>query len=127
LGFWIPDQLIGFFARRDEPSIIFNESLCVLSALDWASAQEPRPARIAVFTDSLDSVHMFRSLKAGPLFNPIILASCQLQLERSVSFRAFHVPGLQNGVADALSRNRLDLATQLAPGLRIRPFAAPSL
>ncbi|KZV95408.1 hypothetical protein EXIGLDRAFT_610615, partial [Exidia glandulosa HHB12029] len=73
------------------------------------------------------TIHMFRSLKAGPLFNPIILASCQIQLERAVAFRAFHVPGLQNGVADALSRNRLDLATALAPGLLIQPFTAPSL
>ncbi|KZV92827.1 DNA/RNA polymerase [Exidia glandulosa HHB12029] len=127
LGFWSPDRLLGFHTSRPDPSILFNESLCVLSALVWASAQEQRPARLAVFTDSLDSVWMFRKLKAGPLYNPILLTACDLQLRHGISLRVFHLPGAKNGVADALSRGKLDLAAQIAPGLRIAPFLPPTL
>ncbi|EJD43316.1 hypothetical protein AURDEDRAFT_38693, partial [Auricularia subglabra TFB-10046 SS5] len=70
-------------------------------------------------------VVMFTSLKALPAYNEIIFAACNLAIMRGVSFHAYHIPGLENSVADALSRGRPDSARELAPGLQIAQFTPP--
>ncbi|KZV95322.1 hypothetical protein EXIGLDRAFT_588254, partial [Exidia glandulosa HHB12029] len=126
LGFWCPAQNVGFTAKREDPSIIFNESLCTLAALNWACSTVPSARRIAVYTDSHVTVDMFDSLKALPAYNGILLAACERMLSSGVSARFWHVPGEMNSVADALSRDKLDLALQLSPGLVISQFDPPS-
>jgi len=62
LGFYCPaDNIAYVYERDDDPSvaqtlITFFESLCVLSAIQWASAKRSAPKRLAVHTDSLNSV-----------------------------------------------------------------------
>ena len=38
---------------------------------------------------------------------------------------AIHIPGVNNGIADALSRNRLDVFCTLAPQARAEPTLVP--
>ncbi|KZV86173.1 hypothetical protein EXIGLDRAFT_596596, partial [Exidia glandulosa HHB12029] len=127
LGYWCPAQKLGFAAVHADHSIIRNESLCVLSALQWAASLSPKPARIAIYTDSQVSVDLFDSLKAELPYNQILLSAVEIMMSQSVSARVYHVSGTRNVVADALSRGRLDLAVQLAPGLVISQFQPPDI
>ncbi|EJD46821.1 hypothetical protein AURDEDRAFT_63101, partial [Auricularia subglabra TFB-10046 SS5] len=107
--------------------IFFNEALCVLSALEWASAFLPPRSRLAIFTDSQNSVDIYGSLKADPDYNLILLRACELAICADISLRVWHIPGVKNTVADALSRQKLDLARSLVPGLRISSFSPPPI
>ncbi|KZV80526.1 hypothetical protein EXIGLDRAFT_630034 [Exidia glandulosa HHB12029] len=127
LGYWCPAQKLGFAAAHADHNIIRNESLCVLSALQWAASLTPKPPRIAIYTDSQVSVDLFDSLKADLPYNHILLSAVEIMLSQNVSARVYHVSGTRNVVADALSRGRLDLAIQLAPGLVISHFQPPDI
>ncbi|KZV93603.1 hypothetical protein EXIGLDRAFT_598169, partial [Exidia glandulosa HHB12029] len=127
LGYWCPAKKLGFAAVHADHNIIRNESLCVLSALQWAASQSPKPARIAIYTDSQVSVDLFDSLKADLPYNQILLAAVEIMLSQNVSARVYHISGTRNAVADALSRGRLDLAAQLSPGLVITSFQPPDI
>ncbi|KZV86343.1 DNA/RNA polymerase, partial [Exidia glandulosa HHB12029] len=127
LGFWCPSLKLGFAADHADHNIIRNESLCVLSALEWATLRAQKPARVALYTDSQVSVDMFDSLKAELTYNPILLSTVEIMLSRNVSARVYHIPGARNVVADALSRAKLDLAAHLAPGLVISTFIPPAV
>ncbi|EJD38482.1 hypothetical protein AURDEDRAFT_33986, partial [Auricularia subglabra TFB-10046 SS5] len=127
LGFWDPSRLLGFASEHPHSNIIYNESLCVLSAL-YAAAQHPdHPRKIALYTDSQNAADMFSSLKAKELYNDILFSACETAIVAGVSFRAFHIPGLENPVADALSRGMPDRARDLVPGLVVHTFAPPEI
>lgn len=125
LGFWTPDELLGFHAIREDPSIIFNECLCTLAALQWAVSAQPAARRIAIFTDSQVSVELHSNLAASPLYNSILFAAAEIMLCTGVSVQVWHIPGDLNSIADALSRGKLDEALMLAPELHILPFTPP--
>ncbi|KZV94633.1 hypothetical protein EXIGLDRAFT_766918 [Exidia glandulosa HHB12029] len=127
LGFWCPALNLGFTSEHADDNIIRNESLCVLSALSWVVTRNPKPSRIALYTDSQVSVDFFDSLKADLPYNHILLAAVEIVMSRNVSARVYHISGSSNSVADALSRNRLDRAAELAPGLVISTFAPPTI
>ena len=46
-------------------------------------------------------------------------------LDHDIDFRVLHVRGVDNPVADAISRFKNDLAVSLCPGLVIRSFEPP--
>ncbi|EJD38881.1 hypothetical protein AURDEDRAFT_33781, partial [Auricularia subglabra TFB-10046 SS5] len=127
LGFWDPSRLLGFACEHLHDNIIFNESLCVLSALHSAAERPERPRRIALYTDSQNSADMLNSLKAKEPYNDILFAACEIAIKSGASFRAFHIPGLENPVADALSRGQPDRARNLVPGLVIAAFSPPNI
>ncbi|EJD46509.1 hypothetical protein AURDEDRAFT_31066, partial [Auricularia subglabra TFB-10046 SS5] len=125
LGFWIPATSHGLACTHPHPNIIFNESLCVLSALDHAVRLSPRPKKIALYTDSQNAADMFNSLKALETYNDILFAACGIAIASGSSFRAYHIPGLDNSVTDALSRSDPDRARSLVPGLQVSAFTPP--
>ncbi|KZV88683.1 hypothetical protein EXIGLDRAFT_587422, partial [Exidia glandulosa HHB12029] len=127
LGFWSPALKRGFAAEHADHNIIRNESLCVLSALTWAVTLDPKPSRIALYTDSQVSVDIFDSLKADLPYNQILLSAVEIMLSQSVSARVYHISGTNNSVADALSRGKHNLASELAPGLVISSFVPPDI
>ncbi|EJD51057.1 hypothetical protein AURDEDRAFT_33566, partial [Auricularia subglabra TFB-10046 SS5] len=127
LGFWIPACSHGFLCSHPHPNIIFNESLCVLSALDRAVRLSPRPRKIALYTDSQNATDMFNSLKAHEAYNDILFAACSIAIASGCSFRAYHIPGLDNAVADALSRGDPDRARRLVPKLLVDSFIPPTV
>ncbi|KAF9516124.1 hypothetical protein BS47DRAFT_1261334, partial [Hydnum rufescens UP504] len=129
LGFWSPTHHLGFISPLD-PSlpprpIFFHKALCVLCALLWASEHPPIPRRLAIFTDSLNTVQIFRSLHADPLYNPILFLAVEVMLRANIDLRVFHVPGFDNFVADALSRLLPDVAISHVPGLSVSSFIPP--
>jgi len=125
MGFWIPSCNQGYVASPplEAPKLIFYlEELCVLSALQWACQHGPPQGRIVLYTDNLNSVDIFSSLRCQPAFNWMLKASVTLRLSIKALLRVLHVPGEQNEVADALSRDDFDHARSLSPGIQIGHF-----
>lgn len=131
LGFYCPADNIGFvFKRDDDPSmaqslITFFESLCVLSAIQWASLRQPPPKRLAIHTNSLNSVQFFNSFRARDKYAVLIKAAAESLILSGIDLRVFHISGKNNVVADLLSR-RLYVETRASlPDLKIHHFQPP--
>ncbi|KZV91664.1 hypothetical protein EXIGLDRAFT_574399, partial [Exidia glandulosa HHB12029] len=107
--------------------IFFFEALAVCSVLKWASTLSPPPRRLAVFTDSDNTVAMNNTLKCKRAYNSILLRTCDILISSKIKFRVFHIAGVDNVVADALSRWENDKAKLCVPGLHILPFIPPRL
>jgi hypothetical protein len=73
----------------------------------------------------MNTVDMFHSLKAHASYNHLLLFAVRLLLPQTTSLRVFHIPGLDNTVADAVSRGLFHVASALHPALRISHFKPP--
>lgn len=130
MGFWVPNSGIGFQCRTMDPNhpIFYWESLTVLAAIQWACEScSTTPRRLVIYTDNMNTVSLFDTLRATPLYNPIILTACELMISFNIQVRVLHLPGIENGVADALSRFDTPRALSLRPELFIFPFSPPHL
>jgi hypothetical protein len=130
LSFWSPATNEGFQHRWTglQQGIFYLEAFAVLSSFSWyLHSRHIYVRRIVIFTDNENTVHMFNTLHASPLLNPILLTAVDLQVKFDVQLRVFHVPGVQNGIADALSRFDNDRALSLNNKLRISAFLPPQL
>ncbi|KZT19402.1 hypothetical protein NEOLEDRAFT_1077945 [Neolentinus lepideus HHB14362 ss-1] len=129
LAFWFPSHNVGFqcpkpkFAPND--AIFFFEALAVCSAVHHASMLSPAPRKLVIYTDNTNTVAMYDSLRALPDYNHILISSVNVLLDHSIELHVLHVPGLQNKVADALSRFRNDEVLALSPHLQIGTFQPP--
>jgi len=127
LGFWSFDSLEGFQSDYHNDLIFFSEAYAVLSALHYALNHSSKPSRVLVFTDNTNTVDMFHSLHASPLYNPILLTAVDLLMSSKAQLRVHHVPGEYNIVADALSRFKGDVISRNAPYLSVSTFQPPRL
>ena len=127
MGFWYPETHKGFYSPTPndgcERFIFYFEALCVLSALYNANASAPYASRILIYTDNQNTVDIFNSLRCTPEYNPILKASIDITLAHEHDLRILHVPGVENGVADALSRCDFSRALDLVPELTIHTFS----
>jgi hypothetical protein len=68
LGFWYPDLDDGFFSDISTDAkleiIYFYEALCVFCAIRNVSSLAHRGARVVIYTDNFNTVHLFNSLNA---------------------------------------------------------------
>lgn len=136
LGFWSPALGQGFFGKGpstfppsmgEQGTIFFLEALCVLSALCWAVHLDPRPHRLLIYTDSMNTADMFATLRAESGYNDILMTAVEILLDTHISLRVFHVAGSDNVIADALSRSYFDVVNQLQPQLQLNQFQPPHL
>jgi hypothetical protein len=67
-------------------------------------------------------VHIFNSLSCLPSYNHLLRRAVDILLSNNINLRILHVPGVDNGVADALSRCSFSTALTLNPDLKISPF-----
>ncbi|KAJ7675541.1 hypothetical protein B0H17DRAFT_1207580 [Mycena rosella] len=135
MGFWSELLCQGFYSPVpvDAPkdTIFFWEATCVLSALEWfCLAQrkffpQDRPTRLSIFTDNLNTVQIFSSLAAEPAYNILLKAAVDLLILHHVDLRVLHIPGIENTVADAISRENFIIAYSTVPGLLITQFQPP--
>ncbi|TDL23316.1 DNA/RNA polymerase, partial [Rickenella mellea] len=76
LGFWSPTATAAFHHKFQESIpqslIYFYEALSVCCALRWASTLVRTPHRLVIYTDNQNTVDMFNSFKAEPLYNPLL-------------------------------------------------------
>ena len=133
MGFWCPHLNLGFASAKPaapggvEDNIFWYEALTVAAAIAWAASLRHPPRRLAVFTDNLNSVQMFSSFRALPIYNDILRFVASIMTSCTLDVRVWHVPGIDNPVADSLSRGLFALAQQYSPGLVINPFIPPRL
>jgi hypothetical protein len=129
LAFWYPGLNIGYQSLLPGAvptgTIFYFEALTVTAALLDAVSRLRPGGRVAVFTDNLNSVSMFNSLAALPPYNWLLMSSVDAILSSQVDFRVFFVPGVDNVVADRLSRWKNEEAYAASPGLLIQSFLPP--
>ena len=108
MGFWYPDNGDAFYSHVPSgvPTdfIFYYEALCVLCVLEHALSLLSSPSRIAIYTDNSNTVDIFNSLRCLPAYNDILKWSACILLATDHQLRVFHVPGQNNSIADALSR-----------------------
>jgi len=133
MAFWCPARNVGFqhalTADSAPHGIFYYEALAVVSALHWAVFNTPlRPRlRIAIYSDNSNTVDMFNTLHAQPLYNRLLITAVDLLLDFDVELRVFHIAGEDNVVADALSRFRFDIIAMYSPLLRVLQFQPPQM
>ena len=131
LGFYCPADSIAYvYEHDDDPSvtqtlITFFESLCILSAIQWATTWHPVPNRLAIHTNSLNSVQYYNTFRAQDKYGVLIKAAAETLLLSGIDLRVFHISGKNNVVADLLSRRLYAKARSTSPSLKIHYFQPP--
>ena len=128
MGFWYPDLRIGFYSPTpsyEHPDLIFYfEALCVHSALFDAHRRTANKGtgRFLIYTDNSNTVDIFSSLRALPPYNHLLKTAMDILNLGDSDMRVLHVPGVDNAVADALSRADFHRAVDLVHDLKISTF-----
>lgn len=101
--------------------------LAVTSVVDTVTRLPSVPARLLVYTDNSNTVDIFHSLRSLPPYNDLLKFTVSLLIKFNISLRVVHVPGVDNDVADALSRFDNARALAACPGLSISSFQPPRI
>ena len=129
LGYFFERSAEGFQCHVPESppkdTIFFFEALAIVSVVDAASRLPSVPSRLLIFSDNTNSVDIFHSLRSLPPYNNLLKFTVTLLIAHGISLRVVHVPGDDNGIADALSRFENDRARSLCPRLAISNFEPP--
>ena len=80
---------------------------------------------LVIYLESTNSVDIFNSLRAINPYNRILISAVNIILDHDIDFQVLHVRGVDNLIANALSRFNNDLAVSLCPGLVIQTFKPP--
>lgn len=122
-GRWLPEQKLD---TKTGISIVWQELYPIyLACRLWGSQWTAK--RIVFFCDNESVVQILnqktsKSPKIMDLLRPIVLCT----LQNNFTFTSKHVRGLDNGIADSLSRFQMDRFKQLAPLASPLPCAIPS-
>ena len=129
LGFFFVHSGEGFQCHvPDSPpkdTIFFFEALAVTSVVDAVTRLPSIPARLLIYSDNSNTVDIFHSLRSLPPYNDLLKFTVSLLIKFDISLRVVHVPGVDNGIADALSRFDNTRALAACPGLTISSFQPP--
>jgi hypothetical protein len=111
-------------------TIFWFEALAVCCTIHhaanvWARDFTPKLDHLLVNTDNMNMVHMYKSLHAKPSYNPLLISSINARIDASLDVCINHVPGDNNTIADAVSREHFSLARRLIPDLTILSFTPP--
>lgn len=106
-------------------TIFFFEALAVVSVVDAVTRLPSIPARLLIYSDNSNTVDIFHSLRSLPPYNDLLKFTVSLLIKFNISLRVVHVPGVDNGIADALSRFDNARALAACPGLSISTFQPP--
>ena len=78
--------------------------------------------RFIIYTDNSNTVDIFSSLRALPPYNHLLKTAVDILNLGRHDMRVLHVPGVDNAVADALSRADFQRAITLIPDLKVATF-----
>ncbi|KAF5372145.1 hypothetical protein D9758_004969 [Tetrapyrgos nigripes] len=129
MGIWCPSLPHASYSPIDTPDptqIFFYEALAVVSALSFAVSFN-RFQRVIIFTDNSNTVSMFNSLHAKPDYNPLLITAMNILLDANMHLRVLHIPGSNNNIADAISRNKFEVVKSEARGATLHFFTPPEL
>ena len=129
LGFFFQQSREGFqcLVPQNPPkdTIFYFEALAVVSVVDAVTRLPSVPARLLVFSDNTNTVNIFHSLRSLPPYNDLLKYTVSLLIKFNISLRVVYVPGVDNVVADSLSRFENTKAVNACPGLTISSFQPP--
>ncbi|KAF8984515.1 hypothetical protein BDQ17DRAFT_1167173, partial [Cyathus striatus] len=79
-----------------------------------------------IFSDSGNTVSLFNSLRASnSILNHLLKSSIDILLKESFQLCVLHIPGNQNHIADALSRQNFQCALLFDPDISFQKFTPP--
>ena len=110
----------------DKVDIFFLELVAILSALHHVALFPHPPKKVLLWTDSLDSVAAYSSLRASEsIHNSVLLALAGILLETGIDLRIRHIAGKENTKADLLSRLMIDEFHRRFPSQSVCLFSPP--
>ena len=131
LGFFLERSREGFqcIVPQDPPkdTIFYFEALAVVSVVDAVTQLPTIPSRLLIFSDNTNTVDIFHSLRALPPYNDLLKFTVSLLLKYDISLRVVYTPGVDNVIADSLSRFENTRAVAACPGLSISNFQPPRI
>ena len=131
LGFFFRESKQGFqcLVPQNPPkdSIFYFEALAVVSVVEAVTHLPSIPARLLVYSDNTNTVNIFHSLRSLPIYNDLLKFTVSLLIKHNISLRVVYIPGVDNIVADSLSRFENTKAIAACPGLNISRFQPPRL
>ena len=111
---------------KEKIDIFFLELVAILSAVHHIAIFPHPPKKVLLWTDSLDSVAAYNSLRASEsIHNSVLLAIAGILFETGMDLRHRHIAGKDNVKADLLSRLMLDEFYRQFPMYRVCLFAPP--
>jgi hypothetical protein len=129
LGFYLVQSDQGFqcLVPQSPPkdTIFYFEALAVVSVVDAVTRLHKVPSRLLIFCDNTNTVNIFHSLRSLPPYNNLLKFTVSLLLKYNISLRVMHVPGVENIIADSLSRFENAKAIAECPNLSISSFQPP--
>ena len=131
LGFFFENTRTGFqcLVPKNPPTdcIFYFEALAVVSVVETVTRMRDIPGRLLIYSDNTNTVDIFHSLRARPAYNELLKFTVSLLIKHNISLRVVHVPGVDNIIADSLSRFENTKALAACPGLTISTFQPPRL
>jgi len=128
IAFWYPELRLGYQCRvpkNNSAPIFYWEAVAVACAMIAPLANQSR--RLVVYTDNQNTVDIWHSLKASAPYNATLMVAIDSLICHDTDARVLHVPGVDNQVADALSRFNNALALRLVPGIKLGLFETPQV
>ena len=131
LGFFFEHSREGFQClipqKPPKDTIFYFEALAVVSVVDAVTRLPSVPSRLLIFSDNTNTVDIFHSLRSLPSYNHLLKFTVSILIKYNISLRVVHVSGVDNSVADSLSRFKNDKAMAFCPGLSISSFQPPRI
>jgi hypothetical protein len=126
MAYWFPELNLGFQChiptRDDTHHIFYFEALTVTCAI---LNKCHNLLRLVIYSDNQNTVDIWHSLKAITPYNHLLILGIDELIDSKIDARVLHVPGVENAVADALSRFNNEAALKLVPKLQIFNFQPP--
>ena len=113
-------------SSKEKIDIFFLELVAILSAIHHIALFPHPPKKVLLWTDSLDSVAAYSSLRAAePIHNSVLLALAGILLETGMDLRIRHIAGKDNIRADLLSRLMINDFHRRFPSESVCLFSPP--
>ena len=119
---WLPQHLLNptMGISIDWQELFAIYIACYLWGPSWSGKH------ICMWCDNLPVVSIINSKRSkSPRIMDLVRAITILTLEHNFSFTARHIPGLDNSIADSLSRFQMDRFRHLAPNASPSPCIIP--
>lgn len=129
IGMWSPELGIGHYASihtcKADSKIFYYEAYIVVCAIHWASIHSPSPCCVIIFSDNSNTVDIFNSMKARGEFNGLLKFVVDIIMACDLDIWVIHVPGMDNVIADHLSRGRLSHVRDIDDSLMLLSYKPP--
>lgn len=127
MGFWSPSHRRAFYFRipaEIDRSSNFCEAACLASGLGWALTliDLPRFPRVLIYSDNLDACNVFSSMSGRHPYYHMTLQAAAWIHDKNVLLQVRHITGVDNRVADYLSRGMIPKVREVDPTLQIASF-----